>query len=176
MRKLKNKELQRISIEEFKHSEKLPLIIILDNVRSMYNVGSIFRTADAFRAEKIFLCGITGTPPHREIEKTALGSTKSVEWEYRKDTSQLIHELKKSDYKIFAFEHTTKSIPLYNLEISEEEKYVLIFGNEVSGISDGVLSHADSILEIPQFGIKHSLNVSITSGIVLWHFHNFFSR
>lgn len=162
-------ELERKSIEEFKTSAKLPVIIVLDNVRSLLNVGSIFRTADAFSIDAIYLCGITGTPPNKEIQKTALGATDSVTWKYYKETKEALEELKKSDYFIYAVEQIENSIKLnqYNLK-EKNRKLAFVFGNEVSGVDENVLQLCDAALEIPQTGTKHSLNVSVSAGIVMW--------
>ena len=168
-RKLKLDELNRVSVEEFKSQKKLPIIVVLDNVRSLSNVGSFFRTSDAFKIEAIYLCGITAQPPHREIQKTALGATESVEWKYFETTEQALDRLKKKEFLIYAIEQTENSINLqeftYNLE-----KTALIFGNEVDGVGQNVINLSKNSIEIPQFGTKHSLNVSISYGIVLWHF------
>lgn len=170
MRKLSMEELNRVDIDSFKNQEKVPFIVVLDNVRSMHNVGSTFRTADGFAVEKILLCGITGTPPHREIEKTALGATQSVDWAYHKDTCQAVEQLKKEGYTILAIEQAVGSISLQEYSVEDGKKYALIFGNEVHGVSDDVMQVVDGCIEIPQFGTKHSLNVSVTIGIVLWQF------
>ena len=168
MKKLKLEELGRISIDQFKESEKIPVCILLDNVRSLHNVGSAFRTADAFRIEKIFLTGITGTPPHREIQKTALGATESVYWEYVENTSTAVLLLKSKGYKIVIVEQTTDSIPLQTFYGEPGAKYCLVFGNEVHGVSEEAIALGDLALEIPQLGTKHSLNISVCLGIVLW--------
>jgi 23S rRNA (guanosine2251-2'-O)-methyltransferase len=168
MQKLKLEELGRISVDQFKESEKIPVCILLDNVRSLHNVGSAFRTADAFRVEKIFLTGITGTPPHREIQKTALGATESVAWEYVQSTSEIIKNLKSQNYKIVIVEQTTDSIPLQTFFGEKDQKYCLVFGNEVDGVSDEAIALGDLALEIPQLGTKHSLNISVCLGIVMW--------
>ncbi|MEM6523158.1 MAG: TrmH family RNA methyltransferase [Bacteroidota bacterium] len=170
MRKLANQELGRISVSEFKAAEKIPLIIVLDNIRSLNNVGSAFRTSDAFRVKKIYLCGITGTPPHRDIQKTALGATDSVEWEYVQDTEVLVSELKKEEYLVLAIEQAEGSKMLDSLPIETEKNYVLIFGNEVFGVGQKVIDLCDDVIEIPQEGTKHSLNISVSIGIVLWDF------
>ena len=170
MRKLSMEELNRIDVDSFKHQEKIPIVVVLDNVRSMHNVGSTFRTADGFAVEKIILCGITGKPPHREIEKTALGATQSVDWEYYTDTRTAIEQLKKERYTLLAIEQAAGSTVLQNFETDSQNKYALIFGNEVHGVSDEVMQAVDGCIEIPQFGTKHSLNVSVTIGIVLWQF------
>ena len=168
MKKLKLEELGRISIDEFKEADKLSVCLVLDNIRSLHNVGSTFRTADAFRVEKIFLTGITGTPPHREIQKTALGATESVAWEYAENPAVVVANLKAQGYKIVIVEQTTKSIPLQTFEPSSSDKYALVFGNEVNGVSDEVIEVGDLALEIPQLGTKHSLNISVCLGIVVW--------
>lgn len=170
MKKLKLEELGRISIDEFKASEKLPISIVLDNVRSLHNVGSAFRTTDAFRFEKIYLTGITGTPPHREIEKTALGATNSVAWEYTESTASLVQQLKDQGYTILIIEQTSSSVQLQQFSPEPGKKYCLIFGNEVNGVSEDVLPLGDLAIEIPQFGTKHSLNVSVCLGIITWEF------
>lgn len=168
MRKLKNDELDRLTLEEFKTTEKLPLVLILDNVRSMNNVGSAFRTSDAFAIEKIYLCGITAQPPHREINKTALGATESVDWEHAENTATLCKNLQQQGYKVLAVEQADNSTSLENFKIEEGQKYALVFGNEVFGVEDDVIDAADGCLEIPQFGTKHSLNISVSIGVVLW--------
>jgi 23S rRNA (guanosine2251-2'-O)-methyltransferase len=170
MQKLKLDDLQRVSVAEFKAQEKLPVVVVLDNVRSMHNVGSVFRTADGFSIEKIYLCGITAQPPHREIEKTALGATQSVEWVQFPDTLDAIASLKDSGYKIIAIEQALGSIMLHTYEPKADEKYALIFGNEVNGVSDEVMGVIDACIEIPQFGTKHSFNIVISAGILLWDF------
>ncbi len=170
MKKIKNEELNRLTVEEFRKKKKYPIVMVLDDIRSMHNVGSAFRTADAFLIEKIYLCGITGKPPHREINKTALGATDSVRWEYVEDIKNLVETLRKKGYRIICIEQTDESIPLQDFMPYRNEKYCLIFGNEVFGISDWVVAHADTCLEIPQEGTKHSLNVSVSIGIVLWDF------
>ena len=168
MRKLKLDELNRASVAEFKAGEKLPVVVVLDNVRSMHNIGSIFRTADGFAVEKICLCGITAQPPHREIEKTALGATQSINWEYYAEPLQAIKQLREEGYRIIAVEQAERSIMLQNFNIIEGEKYALIFGNEVNGVSDEVMNAIDACIEIPQFGTKHSFNIVVSAGIVLW--------
>lgn len=170
MKKLALEELGRISVDEFKEAEKLPVCLVLDNVRSLHNVGSAFRTADAFRIEKIFLTGITGTPPHREIQKSALGATESVAWEYAEHTIDAIKKLKASEYDIIIIEQTTRSESLQEFRPVADKKYALVFGNEVEGVSEEILSLGDAALEIPQSGTKHSLNVSVCLGIVTWEF------
>lgn len=166
--KLRLEQLHRKTVEEFKESEKLPIVVLLDNVRSMHNVGSVFRTSDAFSMGKIYLCGITPQPPHREIQKTALGATGSVAWEHRKEISDLIDELKSEGYIIVGVEQVTGSVSLENFTIQKDKKYAVIMGNEVDGISEEILSKIDFFVEIPQSGTKHSLNVSVCTGIILW--------
>lgn len=168
MKKLSLEELGRVSVEEFKDSAKIPVCLLLDNIRSLHNVGSAFRTADAFRIEKIYLTGITGTPPHREIQKTALGATESVAWAHFENTSDALNKLKAEGYTIVIIEQTTDSIPLQTFEAQAGAKYCLVFGNEVNGVSEEAISFGDFALEIPQLGTKHSLNISVCLGIVLW--------
>ncbi|MBT8183480.1 MAG: RNA methyltransferase [Eudoraea sp.] len=167
MRKLKNSELNRLDIAQFKAAKKTPLVIVLDNIRSLNNIGSVFRTADAFLIEKIYLCGITATPPHKDIRKTALGATESVVWEYRKDTVELVGELKE-EYHCLAIEQAEKSRMLNTFKVDKTRKYALIFGNEVKGVSQEVVNLCDEVLEIPQFGTKHSLNIAVSAGMVVW--------
>lgn len=168
MRKLLNKELNRLSPEAFKEVEKLKVVIVLDNVRSQHNIGSVFRTSDAFLMEAIHLCGITATPPNREIHKTALGATDSVNWKYFETTEQSIDYLRKEGYKIFAIEQAEESISLENFKISKNEKIALVFGNEVDGVNEHIMQMVDGCIEIPQYGTKHSLNISVSAGIVIW--------
>ncbi len=168
MRKLKNRELERLHVEEFKKATKIPLIVILDNIRSLNNIGSVFRTSDAFLIEKIYLCGITAKPPHKEIHKTALGATESVHWEYVEDTLTLVKKLKSEKLKVLAIEQAENSTMLQNFNIESNQKYAVIFGNEVKGVQQEVVSASNYCIEIPQFGTKHSLNVSVSVGIVLW--------
>lgn len=170
MRKLKLDELNRASVEEFKQQEKLPVAVVLDNVRSMHNVGSVFRTSDGFAVEQVCLCGITGQPPHREIEKTALGATQSVTWTYYAETLQAVEALRNQGYQIIAVEQAEQSVMLNNFIPQSNQKYALIFGNEVNGVADEVMSQIDTCLEIPQFGTKHSFNIVVSAGIVLWDF------
>jgi len=172
MRKLKNNELGRIDVEEFKQIPKTPLIVILEDIRSLNNIGSIFRTADAFIIEKIILCGITASPPNKDIQKTALGSTESVDWEYQKDISLLIKNLKKEGVYIWSIEQTENSNKLNDLEIEKNRKHAIILGNEVKGVSQNAVNLSDNVIEIPQFGTKHSLNVSACSAILIWEFYN----
>lgn len=168
MKKLSMEELDRLSIQEFKETDKSPIVLVLDNVRSLNNVGSAFRTADAFRIEKIFLCGITGTPPHRDIQKTALGATESVAWEYCLNTKDAIEKLKGAEYKLCALEQVENSVKLNDFTPEKGKKYALIFGNEVFGVEEEVLKSCDQVLEIPQLGTKHSLNISVSLGIAVW--------
>jgi 23S rRNA (guanosine2251-2'-O)-methyltransferase len=170
MRKLKLDELGRITPDQYKDAEKMQVTLVLDNVRSLHNVGSAFRTADAFLVEKIFLTGITGTPPNREIHKTALGATESVPWEYAESTAQAVELLRRNGYRIVIVEQTSASVPLQVFDVDPDTKYAFIFGNEVHGVSDEVIPLADIALEIPQAGSKHSLNVSVCLGIVVWKF------
>jgi 23S rRNA (guanosine2251-2'-O)-methyltransferase len=170
MRKLKMDELNRVSVEKFKEQEKLPVVLILDNVRSLHNVGSTFRTADAFAVNKIYLCGITGTPPHKEINKTALGATESVNWEHFTNTTEIVHQLKAENYQIIAIEQAERSVSLTDFVPVTGQKYALVFGNEVFGVEDEVMQLADTVIEIPQFGTKHSLNISVAVGVVVWDF------
>lgn len=168
MRKLKTEELGRIDVEQYKKEQKNPLVLILDDIRSLNNIGSIFRTADAFAINKIYLCGITAIPPHREIQKTALGATESVDWEYFENSFDLVSKLRNDDYKIVIVEQTDGSIMLNKFEPSEGFNYAIILGNEVKGVNDFLLPLADHCVEIPQFGTKHSFNVAVCNGIVLW--------
>ncbi|WP_321309797.1 RNA methyltransferase [Marinifilum fragile] len=168
MRKLKNSELDRKSIEEFKASDKTPIIIVLDNVRSLNNIGSVFRTSDALLIEAVYLCGITATPPHRELHKTALGAEDSVQWEYFKNTEDAVAKLKENGFDIYSVEQAENSISLENFEIDASKKYALIFGNEVKGVQQKIVDASDGCIEIPQFGTKHSFNISVSCGIVLW--------
>jgi tRNA G18 (ribose-2'-O)-methylase SpoU len=171
MRKLKLDELKRASVPEFKAARKLPVAVVLDNVRSMHNVGSIFRTADGFAAGQLLLCGITGQPPHREIEKTALGATASVDWDYYPATVQAVEHLRAEGYLIIAIEQAENSTMLNTFIPDPTQKYALIFGNEVNGVDDAVMALADTCIEIPQFGTKHSFNIVVSAGIVLWDFY-----
>jgi 23S rRNA (guanosine2251-2'-O)-methyltransferase len=168
MRKLQNRELGRKSVDQFRESKKFPVIIVLDNVRSQGNVGSVFRTADAFLIEGIYLCGITATPPHREIRKTALGATESVSWKYFKNTSAAVKELKSDGYRIIGIEQADGSIPLGEFRIEKDGKYALIFGHEINGVEQKIINKCDFVVEIPQFGTKHSFNIAVSVGIVLW--------
>ena len=168
LRKLTMPELNRLSTEEFRAVEKFPITVILEDIRSQNNTGSVFRTCDAFRVEKLYLCGITAVPPHREIHKTALGAETSVKWKYYDTAKEAILELKKSGHLILALEHATSSLLLQDYDIPENSKIVLVFGNEIHGVSEEVLQLADACLEIPQFGTKHSINVSVAVGITLW--------
>jgi len=168
MRKLLNRELGRKTVEEFRTSEKSPFVIVLDNVRSQSNIGSIFRTADAFLTKAIYLCGITATPPHREIQKTALGATESVSWKYYPNTIEAVNDLKKDGYIIIAIEQAVSSLKLQDTVVEKGKKYALVFGHEVNGVDQEVVNQCDYCVEIPQFGTKHSFNIAISVGIVLW--------
>jgi len=172
MRKLHNEELNRLNTEQYKLADKSAFVVVLDNIRSLNNIGSIFRTADAFRAECIYLCGITAKPPHREIHKTALGATESVNWEYFSETKNCINHLLAKDYSICIVEQTNTACPLQEFQPPGDEKLALVFGNEVKGIDNNILQMADFCIEIPQFGTKHSLNVSVSAGIVIWSIYN----
>jgi len=168
MRKLLNEELDRLSVEAFKKVEKIPFMLVLDNVRSLHNIGSLFRTADAFLLEGIYLCGITATPPHREIHKTALGATESVFWEYREETTDAITELKDNGYLIYSVEQAEGAVLLDQVQLSGNQKYALVFGHEIRGVDQKVVNMSDQCIEIPQYGTKHSLNISVAAGIVIW--------
>ncbi len=168
MKKLKITEMNRLSADEFKEKNKTPLIIVLDNVRSLHNVGSIFRTSDAFLVEAVFLCGITSTPPHAEIHKTALGAENTVDWKYFEDTHIALTELQSKGYIVFAIEQTEESTLFTDLKLDETKKYAVVLGNEVKGVQQSVVDACDGCIEIPQFGTKHSLNVSVTGGIIIW--------
>jgi tRNA G18 (ribose-2'-O)-methylase SpoU len=169
-RKLKLWELNRVSEEEFKGQEKFPITIILDEIRSLTNVGAFFRTSDAFNVDKIYLCGITATPPHREIQKTALGATETIAWEHRATTMEVVNELKAKGVKICSIEQTEETTMLQDVKDLPDAHYALVFGNEVNGVNQAVIDASDHIIEIPQFGTKHSLNVSVCAGIVMWEF------
>lgn len=160
--------LKRKSVEEFHEAEKTPLLLVLDNVRSLHNVGSVFRTADAFLVEGIYLCGFTGTPPHRDIHKTALGATETVRWKYFSSVTEAIAHLKNRDYAVWAIEQTTESVLLQDFNLPDDKPLAVIFGNEVNGVSEDALALADGCIEIPQLGMKHSLNISVSAGIVVW--------
>ncbi len=168
MRKLTNSELERKNINEFKDAKKTPIIIILDDIRSLHNIGSVFRTSDAFLIEKIYLCGITATPPNKEIHKTALGATDTVEWEYQKNILDVITKLKAHKVAIYAIEQVENSTLLQDFKVDLNKKYALIFGNEVKGVSQEAIHESDGVIEIPQLGTKHSLNISVCAGIVVW--------
>ena len=174
-KKLKLEELNRVSVEEFKKSDKTPIVVVLDNIRSLHNIGSIFRTADAFAIEQIFLCGITAQPPHREITKTALGATESVSWKYFEKTVDALQELKNLGYYIISVEQTKNSQALEKIYFEKQQKCALIFGNEVEGVDQEVINQSDLTLELAQFGTKHSLNVSVCVGIVLWELKKFYT-
>lgn len=168
MRKLENSELERKSIADFKKSEKTPLILVLDDIRSLHNIGSVFRTADAFLIEKIILCGITATPPNKEIHKTALGATETVTWEHHENVLEVITDLKKENITTLAIEQVESSVFLQDFKVDKTQKYALIFGNEVYGVAQEAVALCDGCIEIPQLGTKHSLNISVSAGIVVW--------
>lgn len=170
MRKLKITELNRISTEEYKETKKTPLIVVLDNIRSLNNIGSVFRTSDAFLVEAIYLCGITATPPNQEIHKTALGAEYSVSWKYYQETTDALVDLKENGYEVYAIEQVEGSTMLNEIELDDSKKYAVVLGNEVKGVQQEVVNNCDGCIEIPQFGTKHSLNVSVTTGIVIWDF------
>ena len=177
MKKLKNSELNRIDISTFKSIKKTPLIIILDDIRSLNNIGSIFRTCDAFKIEKIYLCGITATPPNRKITKTAIGATESVDWEYYENINDLVLELKNNGIIIWAVEQTDNSKTLSEMEnLEKNKKHALIFGNEINGVKQDVINNCNNVIEISQYGTKHSLNVSIAAGIVIWNFFKLLNK
>ena len=167
-RKLKITELNRISAEEFKKADKLPLVVILDNVRSLHNIGSVFRTSDAFRVECIYLCGITATPPHPEMHKTALGAEFTVDWKYVNNAVEAVDNLRQEGYVVYSIEQAENSIMLENIQLEQGKRYAVVLGNEVKGVQQEVIDHSDGCIEIPQYGTKHSLNVSVTAGIVIW--------
>lgn len=175
-RKLKLWELDRVSEDEFKQQEKFPVIVILNDIRSLNNIGSFFRTADAFNVEKIYLCGITAIPPHREIHKTALGATESMEWEHRTSISELVTELQSQNILVASIEQAEKTTLLQEIDQLPKQKIALVFGNEVDGVDQNVIDKSDYIIEIPQFGTKHSLNVSVCAGVVLWEFSKKFMK
>lgn len=168
MHKLRTIEMQRLSVDEFHEANKLPLIVVLDDVRSLHNVGSVFRSSDAFRVEAVYLCGITATPPHPEIHKTALGGEDSVTWRYFETATEAVAELHKEGVFVYSIEQVEGSTKLQNLQLDTDRRYAVVFGNEVKGVHQEVVDLADGCLEIPQFGTKHSLNVSVTAGIVIW--------
>lgn len=170
MHKLKITEMNRLNVEEFKQAEKLPLVVVLDDVRSLHNVGSVFRSSDAFLVQSIYLCGITATPPQPDIHKTALGAEDTVSWKYFKNTLDAVKELQAEGYIVYATEQVEESIKLQDLQLDTTKKYAIIMGNEVKGVKQEVVDHSDGCIEIPQFGTKHSLNVSVTAGIVIWEF------
>jgi len=170
MRKLKITELNRINAEQFKEAKKLPLIVVLDEIRSLHNIGSVFRTSDAFRVESIYLCGITAIPPHPELHKTALGAEYTMDWKYFKNTLDAVNKLKSEGYIVYSIEQAEGSTLLTDLQLDPEKKYAIIMGNEVKGVQQEVINNSDGCIEIPQYGTKHSLNVSVTTGIVIWDF------
>lgn len=170
MRKLKLLELKRLSVEEYRQRQKAPIVLVLDNVRSGLNVGAAFRIADAFALERIVLCGITAQPPHREILKTAIGATRSVAWSYVEDPAAAVRQLREDGYRCWAVEQADSSTPLHAFHRRPDQRYALVFGNEVSGVSDAVMALVDGAIEVPQFGTKHSLNVAVCIGVVAWEF------
>lgn len=172
--KLKLEELGRVDVETFKSIDKIPVVVVLDNIRSMHNVGAVFRTADAFIIEKIILCGITPQPPHREIHKAALGATESVDWHYYESVKEAVLDLKTLKYEVLGIEQTNDSVMIGDYQIDQTKKYALVLGNEVDGVSDEILKDCDTFLELPQHGTKHSLNVSVCGGIVMWEFFKHF--
>jgi len=172
MRKLKITELNRINADEFKEAKKLPLIVVLDEIRSLHNIGSVFRTSDAFRVESIYLCGITATPPHPELHKTALGAEFTVDWKYFNNTQDAVNKLKSDGYIVYSIEQAEGSTMLNDLKLDQTRKYAIVMGNEVKGVQQEVIDNSDGCIEIPQYGTKHSLNVSVTTGIVIWDFFN----
>ena len=175
MRKLLNEELDRLTVGEFRESKKIPVVAVLDNIRSQNNIGSVFRTADAFRLEGVILCGITATPPHREIHKTALGATESVQWEYHEETSDAVLALKQKGYQIISVEQAKGAVTLEQLHLSPDQKYALVFGHEIRGVDQKVVDLSHECVEIPQHGTKHSLNISVAAGIVIWEVFRRFS-
>ena len=170
LRKLKVTEMNRLTVEEFKEARKLPLVVVLDDVRSLHNIGAVFRTSDAFLVDCIYLCGITATPPHPEMHKTALGAEYTVDWKYFKDTEEAVNELHAKGYTVFAIEQCEGSTMLDKLTLEPDKKYAVVLGNEVKGVKQEVVNRCDGCIEIPQFGTKHSLNVSVTAGIIIWEF------
>ncbi|MES2836521.1 MAG: RNA methyltransferase [Bacteroidota bacterium] len=170
MKKLANEELNRISVDEFKKTEKSKLVVVLDNIRSLHNIGSVFRTSDAFLVESIYLCGITATPPNKEIHKTALGATESVDWKYFKTTGEAIDALRKNNFKIYAIEQAENSVSLLDMTFDSNQPTAVIFGNEVYGVEQQVVDNCDACIEVPQLGTKHSFNISVTAGMVLWDY------
>ena len=167
-KKISNTDLERLDVETYKAMQKSPIVVVLDNVRSLNNVGAFFRTSDAFAVNSIFLCGITAQPPHREINKTALGATESVDWQHFESTLKALHQLKTEGYKLVAIEQTEQSTSLHNFTRKENEKIAIVFGHEVNGVDQEVINICDEVIEIPQFGTKHSLNVSVSAGVILW--------
>ena len=176
MRKLNITELHRLSADEYKEADKLPLVVVLDNIRSLHNIGSVFRTADAFRIERICLCGITAVPPHPEIHKTALGAEFTVDWEHFDNTVEAVDNLRDEGYMVYSVEQAEGSVMLNELVLEKGKKYAIVMGNEVKGVQQEVIDHSDGCIEIPQYGTKHSLNVSVTAGIVIWDLFNKLAR
>ena len=176
MRKLNIIELHRLSVEEYKEADKLPLVVVLDNIRSLHNIGSVFRTADAFRIERICLCGITAIPPHPEMHKTALGAEFTVDWEHFDNAVEAVDNLRDEGYMVYSVEQAEGSVMLNELMLEKGKKYAIVMGNEVKGVQQEVIDHSDGCIEIPQYGTKHSLNVSVTAGIVIWDLFNKLAR
>jgi 23S rRNA (guanosine2251-2'-O)-methyltransferase len=176
VKKLSMAELNRISVDDFKATEKIPLIVVLDNIRSLNNIGSVFRTSDAFKVQSIYLCGITGTPPNKEIHKTALGATESVSWHYFEFTEDAIQKLKSEHFRVFAVEQASGSVMLNLFTVEDNTSVAVVFGNEVNGVSDGAMALVDGCIEIPQFGTKHSFNIAVSAGIVLWELFKFYKK
>ena len=170
-KKLKNEELNRVDVNTFKQLQKLPVVVVLDNIRSLNNIGSVFRTSDAFRVQKIFLCGITACPPHKDIHKTALGATESVDWEYVETTESIVQRLKNEGYTIASIEQAERKTELQDVVVKNNSKWALVFGNEVFGVQQEIIDQSDVVIEIPQEGTKHSLNISVSAGVVLWEFY-----
>lgn len=170
-KKLKNEELNRVDVNTFKQLQKLPVVVVLDNIRSLNNIGSVFRTSDAFRVQKIFLCGITACPPHKDIHKTALGATESVDWEYVETTASIVQRLKNEGYTIASIEQAERKTELQDVVVKNNPKWALVFGNEVFGVQQEIIDQSDVVIEIPQEGTKHSLNISVSAGVVLWEFY-----
>lgn len=170
MRKLANAELNRLTVGDFKKKPKTPLILVLDNIRSLHNIGSVFRSSDAFLVEKIYLCGITAKPPHKEIQKTALGATESVDWQYMENTLDVINELKAKEVQVLAIEQAENALPLQEFQPSASKKYAMVLGNEVKGVAQEVVDGCSNVIEIPQFGTKHSLNIAVSAGMIIWDF------
>ena len=176
MKKLSMAELNRITVDDFKSVEKNPLVVVLDNIRSLNNIGSVFRTSDAFRVQSIYLCGITGTPPNKEIHKTALGATESVDWQYFENTEDAVRELQSKKFRVYAVEQAFGSVMLNNFTVEENTPIAVVFGNEVNGVREDVMNLVDGCIEIPQFGTKHSFNIAVSAGIVLWELFKIYHK